>query len=83
MLGWCPAAPAGRHISSLSQVLARPGTVPQEIQPSYCSGVTVLLRLDVSPDHAQVALVDATWQDYPQWETGCGGVKSVGVVFRG
>jgi hypothetical protein len=32
--------------------------------------VTVLLKLDVRPHYAQVALVDATWQDYPQWETG-------------
>jgi hypothetical protein len=30
----------------------------------------MLLQLDVRPHHAQVALVDATWQDYPQWETG-------------
>jgi hypothetical protein len=29
-----------------------------------------LLALDVTPLHAQVALVDATWQDYPQWESG-------------
>ena len=29
-----------------------------------------LLALDVAPLHAQVALVDATWQDYPQWEDG-------------
>jgi hypothetical protein len=32
--------------------------------------VTVLLQLDVSPHCAQVALVDATWRDHPQWETG-------------
>ena len=32
--------------------------------------MTVLLKLDVRPHYAQVALVDATWQDYPQWETG-------------
>lgn len=37
----------------------------------------MLLKLDVSPLHAQVALVDATWPDYPQWETG-----DKPVVFR-
>lgn len=37
---------------------------------AYRSSVTVLLQLDVSPLDAQVALVDATWQDYPHWETG-------------
>jgi hypothetical protein len=30
----------------------------------------VLLQLDVSPLDAQVAIIDATWQDYPQWEAG-------------
>lgn len=39
--------------------------------------MTVLLQLDVRPHNAQVALVDATWQDYPQWETG-----DEEVVFR-
>jgi hypothetical protein len=39
--------------------------------------VTVLLQLDVRPHNAQVALLDATWQDYPQWETG-----DEPVVFR-
>ena len=57
-------------------MLARPA-VPQEIQPTYRFGVTVLLKLDVRPHYAQVALVDATWQDYPQWETG-----EEQVVFR-
>ncbi|HEX3959570.1 MAG TPA: hypothetical protein VHZ03_23540 [Trebonia sp.] len=32
--------------------------------------MTVLLKLNVRPHYAQVALVDAAWQDYPQWETG-------------
>ena len=32
--------------------------------------MTVLLQLDVSPHCAQVALVDSTWRDHPQWETG-------------
>jgi hypothetical protein len=32
--------------------------------------VALLLQLDVSPLNAQVALIDVTWQDYPQWETG-------------
>jgi hypothetical protein len=39
--------------------------------------VTVLLQLDVSPHYAQVALLDPTWPDYPQWETG-----QEQVVFR-
>jgi hypothetical protein len=39
--------------------------------------VTVLAQLDVSPCDAQVALIDATWQDYPQWDTG-----EEQVVFR-
>jgi hypothetical protein len=51
--------------------------VPQEIRPTFRFGVTVLNKLDVHPHHAQVALVDATWQDYPQWETG-----DEHVVFR-
>ena len=55
---------------------ARPA-VPQEIQPTYRFGVTVLLKLDVRPHYAQVALLDAAWQDYPQWETG-----DEQVVFR-
>lgn len=44
---------------------------------TYRFGVTVLIQLDVSPHDSQVALVDATWQDYPQWETG-----EEQVVFR-
>jgi hypothetical protein len=58
-------------------MLARPAPFPPEIQPTYRFGVTVLLQIDVRPHHAQVALVDATWQDYPQWETG-----QEQVVFR-
>src|SRR5580693_1811031 len=46
-------------------------------RPCRRTGVTVLHKLDVHPHHAQVALVDATWQDYPQWETG-----DEHVVFR-
>jgi hypothetical protein len=53
------------------------GTVPRDVQPTYRFGVTVLLQLDVRPHYAQVALVDATWQGYPQWETG-----DEQVVFR-
>ena len=58
-------------------MLASPAPFPQEIRPTYRFGVTVLLQLDVRPHNAQVALVDATWQDYPQWETG-----DEEVVFR-
>lgn len=29
-----------------------------------------LLQLDVIPEYGQVAIVDATWQDYPQWDRG-------------
>ncbi|WP_020579702.1 hypothetical protein [Actinopolymorpha alba] len=32
--------------------------------------MALLVQLDMSPLHGQVAIVDATWQDYPQWETG-------------
>lgn len=39
--------------------------------PSAQSACVVkLASKTVLPLHAQVALVDATWQDYPQWETG-------------
>jgi hypothetical protein len=30
----------------------------------------VVISLDVLPLHAQVALLDATWQDYPDWADG-------------
>jgi hypothetical protein len=30
----------------------------------------MLASLDVGPLHAQVALLDATWQDYPEWDIG-------------
>jgi hypothetical protein len=31
--------------------------------------VSVLIVLEVTPFQAQVALLDATWQDYPRWES--------------
>ncbi len=31
--------------------------------------VPVLALLEVGPLHAQVALLDATWQDYPEWDS--------------
>lgn len=30
----------------------------------------IRLRIDVSPLYAQVAILDATWQDYPEWDDG-------------
>ena len=30
----------------------------------------LLLQLDASPVESQVAIIDATWQDYPRWEPG-------------
>lgn len=32
--------------------------------------MAVLLQLDVYPMESEVGLIDATWQDYPQWESG-------------
>ena len=64
-------------VTGVLRALVRPATVPQATQPTYRFGVTVLLKLDVSPLYAQVALVDATWQDYPQWKSG-----EEQVVFR-
>jgi hypothetical protein len=34
------------------------------------TGVPMLKAIDVTPHHGQVALLDATWQDYPEWEAG-------------
>jgi hypothetical protein len=43
---------------------------PSGLPRAYRLCVAALLQVDVSPLDAQVVIIDATWQDYPQWETG-------------
>lgn len=45
--------------------------------PRYGWAVDVPLQIDVTPLSAQVAILDATWQDYPQWDD-----EQVWVAFR-
>jgi hypothetical protein len=48
--------------------------LPHGIGHSGC--VAVVMSLDVLPLHAQVVLLDGTWQDYPDWGDGSGQVAS-------
>ena len=51
-------------------ILAGPRSVDATILTGQSGLVSVLASVEVVPIHAQVCLLEATWQDYPQWESG-------------
>src|SRR3954451_13734474 len=46
------------------------GTCHNSAPTSTMEFVSVLASVEILPLHAQVALLDASWQDYPEWQDG-------------